>query len=423
MVCKFGKHSQTMATTNKTYKTIKLDKFFQFVNIFYLSIGMVAYNTEDWSNRHTPRIRKWTSRLLNWYFFFQVLNLNVVLVSELIYVALAFASANNFLEATMNLCFIGYVVIGVVKIRDIWSQRSQLTRVVAQLQRLHPVSAEHQAEYEMDNYLRGYRKVSICYFSMYLVLIWTYNLYWAVYYLVYDFWLGMRTFQRMLPYYCWTPWDWSTNWSYYVMYISQNLAGQTCVSGQLAADMFMCALVTLLIMHFKRLATQIELHVAGELAPGQDLIFLQKSIIYHQRLLLLCEDVNQIFGISLFCNFASSSFTICFMIFQITIGGSIDTLVMLAFFLFCSMVQVFMIGSFAQRLINASEQIGQAVYNHDWFGGELRYRRMLVLIIKRSQRPSYLKATIFLNVSLITVTDLLQLSYKFFALLRTMYAK
>ncbi|KAH8358856.1 hypothetical protein KR093_002896 [Drosophila rubida] len=420
MAGKFGQHSQTLTTTKQT---IKLDKFFQFVNIFYLSIGMVAYDTADWSNWRSPRARKWASRLLSWTFFCQVLNLNVVLVSELIYVALAFASANNFLQATMNLCFIGYVVIGVIKIRDIWSQRSQLTRVVAQLQRLHPVSVEQQAEYMMPKYLGGYRKVSIFYFSMYMVLIWTYNLYWAVYYLVYDYWLGIRTFQRMLPYYCWTPWDWSTNWSYYAMYFSQNLAGQTCVSGQLAADMFMCALVTLLVMHFKRLATQIEQHVAGRLSPDQDLIFLQRSIIYHQRLLLLCEDVNQIFGISLFCNFASSSFIICFMIFQITIGGSIDTLVMLAFFLFCSMVQVFMIGSFAQRLINASEHIGQAVYNHDWFGGEVRYRKMLILIIKRAQRPSYLKATIFLNVSLITVTDLLQLSYKFFALLRTMYAK
>ncbi|XP_062125622.1 putative odorant receptor 85d [Drosophila sulfurigaster albostrigata] len=420
MVRKLGRYTETMATSDKT---IKLKKFFQFVNIFYLSIGMVAYDTEEWNNRHTPEVRKWTSRLLSWIFICQVLNLNLVLISELIYVGLAFASANNFLEATMNLCFIGYVVIGVIKIRDIWSQRSQLTRVVAQLQRLHPTKVGEQGEYLMDKYLRDYRKVSIFYFSMYLVLIWIYNLYWVFYYLVYDFWLGIRTFNRMLPYYCWTPWDWSTNWSYYVMYFSQNLAGQTCVSGQLAADMFMCALVTLLVMHFKRLATQIEQHVAGQQSPEKDLTFLQKNIVYHQRLLILCEDVNQIFGISLFCNFASSSFIICFMIFQITIGGNIDTLVMLAFFLFCAMVQVFMIGSYAQRLINASQQIGQAVYNHDWFDGELRYRQMLILIIKRAQRPSYLKASIFLNVSLITVTDLLQLSYKFFALLRTMYAK
>ncbi|XP_034488842.1 putative odorant receptor 85d [Drosophila innubila] len=420
MVWKFGKHSSSIVTSGKN---ITLDRFFRYVNVFYFSIGMVAYNSEETKNNWSPKARKWTRILLNCYFFCQVLNLNFVLLSELIYVVLAFASANNFLEATMNLCFIGYVVIGVIKIRHIWYQRSQITQVVAHLQQLHPTSERQQAEYMMAKYLRRYRYVSIFYFSMHLVLIWTYNLYWAVYYLIYDFWLGIRTFKRMLPYYCWTPWDWASNWTYYLMYISQNLAGQSCVSGQLAADMFLCALVTLLVMHFKRLGTQIEQHVAGQLTPEQDIEFLQKCIIYHQRLLLLCEDINQIFGIPLLCNFSSSSFIICFMIFQITIGGSIDNLAMLALFLFCSMVQIFMIGSYAQRLINASEQIGQAVYNHDWFGGELRYRKMLLLIIRRAQKPSYVKATMFLNVSLITVTDLLQLSYKFFALLRTMYVK
>lgn len=52
-----------------------------------------------------------------------------------------------------------------------------------------------------------------------------------------------------------------------------------------------------------------------------------------------------------------------------------------------------------------SEHIGQAVYNHDWFHADLRYRKMLILIVKRAQQPSRLKATIFLKVSLVTVSD------------------
>lgn len=51
-----------------------------------------------------------------------------------------------------------------------------------------------------------------------------------------------------------------------------------------------------------------------------------------------------------------------------------------------------------------SEQVGLAVYSHDWFRGGLRYRKLMLLIIKRAQRPSYLKATHLLNMSLITVT-------------------
>ncbi|XP_020799565.1 putative odorant receptor 85d [Drosophila serrata] len=401
--------------SKENQEPIPLESFLKYAIVFYLSIGMLAYDHKGSG--------KGKELLLHWIFIAQMINLNAVLLTELIYVFLAISNGSNFLEATMNLSFIGFVVVGDLKIWHIWRQRTQLTHVVREMENLHPQTTDQQKPYDVAVHLGGYKRYSIFYFGMHLVLIWTYNLYWAVYYLVCDFWLGIRQFQRMLPYYCWVPWDWSTGYSYYIMYVSQNIAGQACLSGQLAADMLMCALVTLLVMHFTRLAAHIEGHVAGLTTPQRDLKFLQVVVAYHQRLLLLCQEINGIFGVSLLCNFVSSSFIICFVGFQMTIGGKIDNLVMLVLFLFCAMVQVYMIATYAQRLFDASEHIGQAVYNHDWFHADLRYRKMLILIIKRAQQPSRLKATIFLNVSLVTVSDLLQLSYKFFALLRTMYVK
>ncbi|KAH8248341.1 hypothetical protein KR032_001191 [Drosophila birchii] len=406
---------KNIQASKEKQEPIPLEGFLKYANVFYLSIGMLAYDHKDSGKRK--------ELMLHWMFIAQMINLNAVLLTELIYVFLAISRGSNFLEATMNLSFIGFVIVGDLKIWHIWRQRTQLTHVVCELENLHPQTIDQQKPYDVAVHLSGYKRYSIFYFGMHLVLIWTYNLYWAVYYLVCDFWLGIRQFQRMLPYYCWVPWDWSTGFTYYFMYVSQNIAGQACLSGQLAADMLMCALVTLLVMHFTRLAGHIESHVAGLTTPQRGLKFLQTVVAYHQRLLLLCQDINAIFGVSLLCNFVSSSFIICFVGFQMTIGGKIDNLVMLVLFLFCAMVQVFMITTYAQRLLDASEHIGQAVYNHDWFHADLRYRKMLILIVKRAQQPSRLKATIFLNVSLVTVSDLLQLSYKFFALLRTMYVK
>ncbi|XP_017058111.1 putative odorant receptor 85d [Drosophila ficusphila] len=393
---------------------IPLKSFLKYANMFYLSIGMLAYDRKDSGQRR--------ELLLHSCFVAQMVNLNAVLLSEVIYVFLAIGSGSNFLEATMNLSFIGFVVVGDLKICHIWRQRSRLTQVVSELEKLHPERLDQQEPYNMKHHLNGYSRYSVFYFGLHMVLLWTYNLYWAVYYLVCDFWLGVRKFKRMLPYYCWVPWDWSTGLSYHLMYISQNLGGQACFSGQLAADMLMCALVTLLVMHFLRLSKHIEEHVAGLVTPQRDLEFLQAAVAYHQRLLLLSQDISEIFGVPLLCNFGSSAFVMCFVGFQMTVGGKIDSLVMLILFIFCSMVQVFMLATHAQRLIDASEHIGQAVYNHDWFNADLRYRKMLILIVKRAQQPSRLKATMFLNVSLVTVSDLLQLSYKFFALLRTMYS-
>jgi len=98
-------------------------------------------------------------------------------------------------------------------------------------------------------------------------------------------------------------------------------------------------------------------------SPQRDLEFIQAVVAYHQRLLHLCQDINEIFGVSLLCNFVSSSFIICFVGFQMTIGGKIDNLVMLVLFLFCAMVQVFMIATHAQRLIDAVSSILVSILN------------------------------------------------------------
>ncbi|XP_030376288.1 putative odorant receptor 85d [Scaptodrosophila lebanonensis] len=399
-------------------KIIELSSFLKYADAFYLSIGLLVYDREKDKGTHS-----WYHSLLHWYFILQMLNLNFALVTELIYVFLAISGGTNFLEATMNMSFIGFVIVGELKIWLIWRQREHLTLVVNELERLHPRSAKEQAVYNIKDHLSSYSRVSIFYFSMHLLLIWTYNLYWVAYYLIYDLWLGVRKFERMLPYYCWVPWDWTEGMSYYFIYVSQNIAGQACLSGQLSADLMMCALVTLLVMHFRQLGSQIEQFKAGIGTEKQDMKFLHAAIRYHQRLLQLSDDINNVFGVSLLCNFVSSSFIICFVGFHMTIGGKLDNVVMLVLFLFCAMVQVFMISNYAQRLLDSSEYIGQAVYNHDWFNADILYRKMLVLITRRSQKPSRVKATSFLNVSLVTVTDILQLSYKFFALLRTMYMK
>lgn len=333
------------AKEQEKLKAIPLHSFLKYANVFYLSIGMMAYD-----HKYS---QKWKEVLLQWTFIAQMVNLNTVLVSELIYVFLAIGKGSNFLEATMNLSFIGFVIVGDFKIWNISRQRKRLTQVVSRLEELHPQGLAQQEPYNIGHHLSGYSRYSKFYFGMHMVLIWTYNLYWAVYYLVCDFWLGMRQFERMLPYYCWVPWDWSTGYSYYFMYISQNIGGQACLSGQLAADMLMCALVTLVVMHFIRLSAHIESHVAGIGSFQHDLEFLQATVAYHQSLIHLCQDINEIFGVSLLSNFVSSSFIICFVGFQMTIGSKIDNLVMLVLFLFCAMVQVFMIATHAQRLVDA----------------------------------------------------------------------
>ncbi|ALC46672.1 Or85d [Drosophila busckii] len=391
-----------MATTSSSSEAskpqiIKLKDFFVYSNILHLTIGMKAYATET-------QLTKWRSMLLHASFISQLIILNIVLLGQILFVIVAINNGSNFVEATLNIAIFSFGIVGNVKIAYIYMQHAHISSVVDCLQELHPQTLELQVEYRVEHYLRSFTGMCKFYCGMHLILAWTYNLYWAVYYLIMDLWLGKVSYVRMLPYYSWTPWDYQHNWSYYPTYIAQNLAAQYCFAGQLATDMLLLALATLMVMHFERLGLRLEQHVAGVCAK-RDIRFLQSCIAYHQRLLLLCEDINKIFGISLLCNFGSSCGIICFVIFQLTVGGQLDTLLMLLLFLICAMVQIILIGNHAQRLINASEQIGQAIYNHDWFNANLQYRKLMLQIMIRSQSACYLKATPFLPISHITVAS------------------
>ncbi|XP_013111655.2 putative odorant receptor 85d [Stomoxys calcitrans] len=393
---------------------ISLNKFLLQADILAKSIGLIPYSEGPAS--------PWYELLMRVVFIINMVNMNFVLVSEIMFVLIAMKNGNNFVEATMNLSYIGFVFVGEIKIASVLRKKQLLSVLMQEIRHIYPKEVEMQKTYRVREYVYRFNLISLGFVVVHEILIWFYNLYIAVSYLIYERWLGWHQVPLGLPYFCWVPWEWRGHWSYYVMYVSQNLAGHTCMSGQLANDLLLCVVATQIIMHFEYLAERLkEYQPKG--AYQEDLQFLARSIKYHQAILHLSTLMNEVFGVSLLVNFISSSFIMCFLGFQMTIGVQLDTLVMLFMFLFCSLVQILMICNYGQELIVKSESIGYAVYSQNWLQSDLRYRKMLIAIIGRSQRPTILKATTLLKVSMGTMTDLMQLSYKFFALLRTMYAK
>ncbi|KAM7361484.1 odorant receptor 85d [Cochliomyia hominivorax] len=395
-------------------KLVKLSHFLLQTDVLSKSIGLIPYEDE------TKPVR--FPLLMKWIFIIQIINMNFVLISEIIFVILSIVHGENFVEATMNLSYIGFVFVGDIKIFSVLQKKPLLTILMREIRDIYPKDLALQKAFDAKRFVKRFNLISLGFVVIHEILIWSYNLYTAMSYLLYEYWLGIKIVPRILPYYAWIPWRWQGHWSYYVLYASQDLAGHTCMSGQLANDLMLCVVATQIIMHYRYLANRIEAYEPSERYEDNKK-FLSDCICYHQRILNLSNYMNEVFGVSLLVNFISSSFIMCFLGFQMTIGVQADTLTMLFMFLFCSLVQILMICNYGEELIMKSENIGHVIYNHKWLNADVRYRKMLVLIIERAQKPALLKATTFLNVSLGTMTDLMQLSYKFFALLRTMYSK
>lgn len=51
-----------------------------------------------------------------------------------------------------------------------------------------------------------------------------------------------------------------------------------------------------------------------------------------------------------------------------------------------------------------SEGVASAVYEMDWYAADPRFKKMLLIIAVRAQQPVFLKATVFLDISMATMT-------------------
>lgn len=56
-----------------------------------------------------------------------------------------------------------------------------------------------------------------------------------------------------------------------------------------------------------------------------------------------------------------------------------------------------------------SEGVSTAVYRMRWFDGDPRFNKMLIIIAARAQKPVCLKATVFLDISMETMTMVSQI--------------
>ncbi|XP_030763199.1 odorant receptor 67a-like [Sitophilus oryzae] len=78
---------------------------------------------------------------------------------------------------------------------------------------------------------------------------------------------------------------------------------------------------------------------------------------------------------------------------------------------------------FSTKLTKKSENISTAAYTSDWLNGSTSFKKMLVLIILRSQKPMRFYAANFFELSLTTFVAILKASYSYFALMNKMSNK
>lgn len=125
------------------------------------------------------------------------------------------------------------------------------------------------------------------------------------------------------------------------------------------------------------------------------------------------------FSPSILINYLGSSVIICLVGFQATAGVSPHEMFKFILFLIAQLAQIFIMCWYGNKVIESvstmhkktffsiyffflpkSFGISDAIYEEEWFNAELRYKKSLILMITRSQKPSQLTAYKFSVVSM-----------------------
>ncbi|KAL7741919.1 hypothetical protein ACLKA6_012131 [Drosophila palustris] len=399
---------------------VTFDDFMSLPIFFYHTIGVDPY--ESTGSKSVP------SRWLYVIFIMHVINIAFNFGAETTVIVLYYDDMESIVDVCMTICYLGHDIVSLLKIFSVQRQRAKLSALVREMESIFPApNREEQRKYQVDYYLRRCRFFMRGFSGLYLFLVVTYSFYVYIKYLIQHWILESVDAEKAMPYYSVSPWDWHDNWSYYVMYLIQVVAAYMTTTGHISTDILIYAVNMQLVMHFDYLSRELSEFRLNKQSKNdekcyvKDLNLLQDLIAYHNKLLSLSDVTNSVFGLPLLLNFLTSSVMVCFVGFQMTLGLSVYHTVKLAIFLLSAVTEIYLICYFSDLLIVASEGVASAAYEMSWFEGDQRFKKMLVLITLRAQKIVCLKATIFLDISMETMTMFLKMSYRLFCVIRTMY--
>lgn len=187
-------------------------------------------------------------------------------------------------------------------------------------------------------------------------------------------------------------WLW-INWIAYIVLV-----------GLLGADSLLYGLITVVVMEFDILKT--DLMNMAAVKPFETNSKIKQLIDRHKRLLNISNRLQDIYSLTFSFVFVISSSILCFAIFQMTMHSDIS-----AFWFYISYIGVMggqglLLCFFGQKLINSSESIAKGVYDCCWEdSSDVVYKKSLILIMIRSQKVTRLTAMEFADISLESFTS------------------
>ncbi|XP_047997924.1 odorant receptor 67a-like [Leguminivora glycinivorella] len=187
------------------------------------------------------------------------------------------------------------------------------------------------------------------------------------------------------------PFEIDSMWKYLAVYLMQMLATTAIYEGSYqSCDMFLFSLTMNACMLFRLLQYDLVNITVEHRGPRADesLENLKNIVRRHQRILKLAGQIDEIFGAILFNVMVFSSLIICFFGF-----------------------------------LSISSGVAEAAYGSQWYNSDLRFRKIIFIIIARSQKPCKLRAMGYADINFETFYKICGSTWSYLSVVNQMYQK
>nr|AXF48807.1 odorant receptors OR68 [Lobesia botrana] len=211
-------------------------------------------------------------------------------------------------------------------------------------------------------------------------------------------------------------------WKYQVFYLMQIVSGTMIhICMYWSCDLLLVTLTSDICILLRLL--QYDLQNIIVQCGRESLDDLKRIVKTHQKLLRLADKLNEIFGGIMLNITAVSSVVICFFGFlTIVVEGKFQKFKNLATVLQCLFI-VFYIMLPGQILSDTSSGIADAAYQSMWYNSDPKFKKIIFIIIARSQKPCKLRAMSYGNMDFNAFCKICSTAWSYLSLVNQMYQK
>ncbi|XP_001992213.2 odorant receptor 19a [Drosophila grimshawi] len=226
-----------------------------------------------------------------------------------------------------------------------------------------------------------------------------------------------------MPFQVWIPWDWHQSFSLYLLTLCLlNIGLVTMAFMGVGNDTYPVAYLKIVAAHWKALAIRIA-RVGNTKGTTRELSYSQliECVESHQIILQLRHILEDSLSFACFIQCLCTATAICTQaVFAAQINLDFFRIVYVLIMLVNMLTEMYIVCYASELVQYEAEQMTKAIYNCNWVCMPVEHRRIVLIMLMRSQRSAGIMAIGYLPVSMTTLLSVVKGAYSVYTLLNQM---